>query len=206
MEEYGKRIHEAMQEEDYSRAIRLMEEQQNILRIALQRKVLKTIHTNPSTERKEISTYSYCFITVNPQPLITLKDFQKNIDKMLQKKWLTQYVYVLEQRGTCEEELGKGFHLHMIIMKPEGKSQAHCIREIASTFKKQCDTSNYHCYNTKWINEEEYKRKLEYILGTKESTEENNKQLKQEYDKIWREKCQIQPFYFLNIDIGQYAP
>lgn len=204
MEEYQERLRRAMEDNDLSVQIQLLEEMHRIRQIVHQRRSIQSLLKRYQPERKEI-IYDYLWLTVNPSPETNLSTFIQIVQKMLQKKWIQSYVYVYEQRGQSEEELGKGFHLHAIIKKPEDKSPAHCIRELASTFKKVCDTSNYHLFYTKWIGQEEYIRKLEYILGQKESTLENNKEQKQAMDKIWRNARSIEPYYYLNIDIGQYA-
>lgn len=199
------RLQHAQEDNDISRMISILEEIQHISRTVVQRETIKSIHNNSLKERKESSIQPYIFITVNPNATCSLQDFSNLINKMLLKKWLTSYIYVIEQRGQTEEDMGKGFHMHLVITKPEGKSAAHCIREIGSTFKKICDISNFHCYNTKSISEEEYQRKLKYMLGEKESTSDNRKDLKQSMDKIWRVRNNIEPFYFSNISIGEYA-
>lgn len=205
MERLFEKLKEAQKDNDYSRMISIMDQIQNISKIVTQRETIKSCLNASLKERKESSIQPYMFITVNPNATCSIVDFRALINKMLLKVWLVSYVYVIEQRGQSEEELGKGFHLHIIIKKPDNKSTAHIVREIGSTFKKVCDTSNYHCYNTKSISEEEYIRKLEYILGTKESTLDNRKDLKQHFDKLFRERMFIDPFYFSNIDIGKYA-
>lgn len=147
----------------------------------------------------------YIWLCVNPGPTVTFNDFKLLVNKMITKVWIKSYVYVYEQRGINEMEVGKGFHLHAIIKRPDDKKPSHCVRELSNTFKKCCDTSNFHFFQTKFIDEDEYRRKLEYILGTKESTSENQKDLKQAMDKVFRGKYLLKPFYFLDIDIGKYA-
>lgn len=205
MESLRVQLDQAYAEEDYSRVIQLIDRMSTIKNSVMNKQIYNSLMKSSLTERKE-NTYEYLpymFITVNPKPDCTLVQFQQLIHKMLLKKWLKSYVYVLEQRSTNEEEIGKGFHMHIIIKKPDGKSVAHMIREIASTFKKVCDISNYHCYNTKQISEEEYKRKLVYILGRKQDVD---KEAKQDIDRLWRQRMNIKSFYFSNIDIGEYAP
>lgn len=201
MEYLQKKYELAKSEEDFSSMIDILNQIHNIHSTVSTRQAIRSLQISPLQERKEI--YNYLWLTVNPTPETTFVDFQKYVQKAIAKKWLKSFVYVYEQRGTSQEDMGRGFHLHAIIKKPEDKAPAHCVRELNNTFKKCCDTSNYHCFNTKWIGEEEYKRKLEYILGQKESTSENNKQLKQEMDKVWRQMRCIEPYYILNLDIGQ---
>lgn len=202
MEDIDQRIKNALDNQEWSYAIRLLEERQNVTRIIRQREICKSFSKNTSEERKE-NLGNILWLTVNPSSETPLQYFCKLVDKCFMKKWITKYIYVYEQRGTTEDEIGKGFHLHAIIYKPDNKPRAHCIRELANSFKKVCDVSNYHLFNTKWIGEEEYIRKVEYITGEKKSSEENNKSLKQDMDILFRQQNNLQPYYYLNIDIEQ---
>jgi len=132
----------------------------------------------------------YYFLTVNPNEKIILKDFIKVIDKAMAKKWIDYYIYVLEQRGENEEEIGKGFHTHIIFNK--GIKHCKVVTEMSNSFKKMCDVSNFHFFNLKAIGEEEKKRKIEYITGIKA---DDAKHLKQEMDVIWRKKENLIKYY-----------
>lgn len=160
---------------------------------------------NSLGEKGEGTERPYIWLCVNPNSMYTFKEFQTLVSKMVSKVWMTEYVYVYEQRGITQEELGKGFHLHAIIKKPADKKPSHCIRELSSTFKKCCDTSNFHFFQVKFIDLPEKDRKMEYILGTKESTDENQKDIKQAMDKLWRSKIGIDPYFFSNVVLGKYA-
>lgn len=192
---------------------------QNVQRIQYQELYRLESLANPTTIIKRIQetrdkisgakenkkNYPYLWLTVNPGPDMKFIEFQKIVYKAFQKKWLDSYVYVYEQRGICREELGKGFHLHCIIQIPIDKKSSVCIKELANTFKKCCDTSNYHFFQTKLIDEEEYHRKLKYILAEKDSTSQNMKAEKQAMDVIWRDMSHIDKYYFLNINLGRYG-
>lgn len=192
---------------EYGMYLKLSDELDNIRRLNNQRNVFRSIRESSQSERKENNNLKpYLFITVNPDPSRTnFEKLKKATEKMVEKKWLKSYVYVYEQRGCTEDEAGIKPHMHAIIKKPDNKSVVHCVRELASSFKKLCDVSDVHFFNVKYCDEAEKNRKLEYILGEKVSTEENRKDVKQSMDKIWRERINIEPFYFLDIDIGKYA-
>lgn len=132
----------------------------------------------------------YYFLTVNPCEKIKLEEFIKVIKKAMAKTWISYYVYVLEQRGENETELGKGFHTHIIFNK--GIKNNKVVLEMSNTFKKMCDVSNFHFFNLKSIGDEEHKRKLEYITGIKA---DDAKHLKQEMDVIWRKKLGLEKYY-----------
>jgi len=138
----------------------------------------------------------YIFLTVNPNSHITFNEFCRVIDKMMSKTWITNYLYVYEQRGEDVETLGKGFHFHAIIEKPSNKSYQHMVRELSSSCNKVCDTSNYHFFNLKNITDEEKDRKIQYITGVKA---DEAKHLKQSMDIIFRQKNNLLSYYNIGI-------
>lgn len=146
---------------------------------------------------KDIQTKcKYIFLTVNPNPRISLKDFVYTCDKMMSKTWMTNYLYCYEQRGETPEECGKGYHFHAIIEKPANKAYSHIIRELATSANKLCDTSDYHYYNLKNISDEEKERKITYITGRKA---DSAKWLKQDMDIPFREKNNLKSYYNIGI-------
>lgn len=151
-------------------------------------------HLKKCEEIKENS--KYIFLTVNPNAYITLVDFINKINKMMSKKWITNYLYVLEQRGETLAELGKGFHFHAIIEKPKTKSYTHMVRELSNSANAVCDTSNFHFFNIKSISEEECQRKIIYLTGRKA---DEAKHLKQEMDIVWRHNNNLLSFYNVGI-------
>jgi hypothetical protein len=60
---------------------------------------------------------------------------------MMSKKWITNYLYVYEQRGEDEAELGKGFHFHCILEKPKSKPYSHMITELSNSANAVCNSS-----------------------------------------------------------------
>nr|QNG41019.1 hypothetical protein [Pygoscelis antarcticus]QNG41021.1 hypothetical protein [Pygoscelis antarcticus]QNG41025.1 hypothetical protein [Pygoscelis antarcticus]QNG41027.1 hypothetical protein [Pygoscelis antarcticus]QNG41029.1 hypothetical protein [Pygoscelis antarcticus] len=144
--------------------------------------------------------YTHIFVTVNPPPSLLLDDFIKIINKMLNKRWIKGYIYVLEQRGENDEELGKGFHTHILLDIQEGIKKSEIDREIKNTWKKILDQDNYHILNIKYINNDEQLRKQSYMLSYKK---EEIKHKKQEYDIIWRNRNNLNKYYYLNYKIEQ---
>lgn len=168
------------------------------------REIHRQIYNRMETERfaflekkKEIDNNSkYIFITINPNDRITLLEFINKMNKMMSKKWITNYLFVFEQRGETPAELGKGFHFHCILEKPKNKKYCEMIRELSNSANTVCDTSNYHFFNVKSISEEEKDRKIIYITGTKA---DEAKHLKQSMDIVWREKNKLKSFYNVGI-------
>lgn len=138
----------------------------------------------------------YIFLTINPNPHITLLDFLGKINKMMTKKWITNYLYVFEQRGETLEELGKGFHFHLILEKPKTKKYSEMLRELANSANAVTDSSNYNFFNIKNISEEEKERKIKYLTGRKA---DDSKHLKQDMDIIFRKNNNLLSYYNIGI-------
>lgn len=103
----------------------------------------------------------YMFITVCPnEKLVDLRMFINKMTKMMQKKWIQNYLYVYEQRGENLAELGKGFHFHLILEKPKNKAYTHILRELANSVDAVTDSTNYQWYNVKALTEEEKTERL----------------------------------------------
>jgi len=151
-------------------------------------------HLKKQEEIKENS--KYVFITINPNMHISLLEFINKINKLMSKKWIQNYLYVYEQRGETEADLGKGFHFHAIIEKPKTKKYSEMIRELSNSANSLCDTSNFHFFNIKSISEEECHRKIQYITGRKA---DDAKHLKQDMDIVWRQNNNIKSFYNVGI-------
>jgi len=135
---------------------------------------------------------NFIFLNVNPAPNHSLLSFQQLIEKSLKKKWIKSFLYVLEQRGENEKEAGKGFHTHIIIEKDETKQYTQCIKELARSFSKVCDTTNYHLFNGTKIKNEDIEKRRNYILGRKA---DETKWLKQDMDIIWRQEYFLKSYY-----------
>jgi len=139
---------------------------------------------------------NYIFLTINPNPLITLQEFISVITKMMTKPWIEQYLYAYEQRGETLEECGGGFHFHAIIEKPSNKSYIHILNEFKSSGNKVCNTSCIKFFNIKQMSEEEKTRKIPYIVGRKADP---SKWLKQDMDIPFRQRNNLLSYYNVGI-------
>lgn len=135
------------------------------------------------------------FITINPRPDVSLEDFMKTMNKFKSKVWIEDYIYVYEQRGTTEQDSGKGFHSHVLLWKPDNKKSHEVIRETKNTFKNICSIDNPSILNIKNCKDEDIEKRKNYMLGHKNTEIDPSKQVKQEIDLIWRERNNIENYY-----------
>lgn len=141
---------------------------------------------------------THIFLTISPPPeyyedLNNLKDFLTRIEKTLKgKKWIEEYLYVIEQRGETESDMGKGFHTHIILNLP--KLKPSLIRsQLGYYFKQIMDVNHNSIFNIKYIdNEQMFRKKDSYLLGQKKDI---TKHLKQDMDVLFRERYHIEKFY-----------
>lgn len=145
-------------------------------------------------ERDRVEKFNtrYIFLTVNPEPSITLKTILEILKKACSKKWMTNYIYSIEQRGDDENEIGKMPHIHLIIDMEIDKKRHEIIRELKNTFKKLCDVSKTSFFNVKNIKDGHLKNFVKYITGVKK---DQLKHPKQKIDKLFREKNNLLPLY-----------
>lgn len=133
------------------------------------------------------------FITINPKPKVTFEQFKKVVDKIISKKYLLNNEtlhYSYEQRGESDDEIGKGFHCH-ILFKRGPKIPHEIRREFKSSCKNICNISQSSCLNFKFTNSEYYDDKFLYLQGNKD--EEKN--IKCKFDIKFRKKYNLKNYY-----------
>lgn len=164
------------------RQIKLIEEKQELL---------SNKSTNILTE--------YMFITIRPQPKknISVKWLYDKTMKLLKSKCVSDFLLVFEQSSKTVSNAGEGLHVHFII-KSKYRKYCELRKQLRTTY---FDCSDYldtaiNIKNCKTIHDVEKRKK--YMLGQKEGLE---KQHKQEIDKYFRQRWNIQDFYG-NINIG----
>lgn len=135
------------------------------------------------------------FITINPRPDVKLDIFIKSVNKFLSKVWIEDYYMVYEQRGTTEEESGRGFHSHILLWKQDNKKSHEVIRETKNTFKNVCSVDNPSILNIQNCKDEDIEKRKNYMLGHKDTTHDPTKELKQEIDKGWRLRNTLKEYY-----------
>lgn len=147
---------------------------------------------NIEQQKKEEKFKSdYAFITINPHPQASLTEFKQTVEKAVKKSFIKKSLHVLEQRGENNEEVGKGFHTHILINKGDYR-YSHLCREFASTFKKLCDTSNPHCFNITLCKKTDLVNRQNYMIAQKSDPK---KHLKQQFDKVFRQNNFFKDYY-----------
>lgn len=134
----------------------------------------------------------YCFITINPSPEITLTQLQEKVEKFVKRNMFDKYRYVYEQRGSTEENMGHGFHAHILLKRNLNYKPSKISVNTKNTFKGITQVDNPQILNIQHIGEDFAKDKDEYIDGVKTG---EGKDKKQQIDKIFRKKNNLESVY-----------
>lgn len=140
-------------------------------------------------KEKEAKNGEHVFITISPVENTNVNDFLKKLYDITKLSYYTKHLFVIEQRGENEEELGKGMHAHILAHKGKYKL-SHCKRDAERVMQKK---PSIECnVNCQYRQGNGIKNTQTYMIGQKDDP---NKWLKQQHDKIFREKQQIRHYY-----------
>ena len=176
---------------------KILEQQYTLETLGLKYKDLKMIAAHNAAKIKLATAIEhnnlFCFITINPKPGITLPQFIKKIEKLANRSIFTECTYVYEQRGKTESEMGKGMHAHLLAKRNLNYKPSKVRELIQNTVKTLVKSQT----DPRWVNvrhlgENWAKDKKEYIMGTKTGS---GKDIKQDFDKIWRLKNNLKVYY-----------
>lgn len=139
-----------------------------------------------------ITKSEYMFITASPaEGELHPHNFIKLLQRFCDLKFVNQYVFVLEQRfnGTPNEKcpkLGSGLHAHILLNRGNYK-ESWVKRDWKRVFNGH--TINF---NLQYRRPAHVMRTQGYMVLTKK---DDDKQVKQEQDRIYREQIGIQRYY-----------
>jgi uncharacterized protein YqgV (UPF0045/DUF77 family) len=137
--------------------------------------------------------YPWWHLTINVNYKVVPQEMAlKKLHKFLEKAFIKQYVYTIEQRGETDEEIGKGLHFH-ILVEQNARDLSTFKTGVKNSFNKICDVSNREilCFKPK-VDEQAFKDCYRYLHGIKVDEE---KQQRIEIDKKFREKNDFQKIY-----------
>lgn len=134
----------------------------------------------------------FVFITVNPKSGVSFEDFDKQVRKLLKRNMFVGVLAVYEQRGKNEQEIGKGFHAHILAERNLNYKPSKVAKNTKNTFKGVCDVNRSYLMNIQFTGPDFASDKQEYILGTNKTGD--GKDLKQNMDKLWRSSLGLEDY------------
>lgn len=134
------------------------------------------------------------FITIRPDTgKCDLIDFQEKVEKFLTRKCFLEYSYSFEQKGECVEDLGKGFHVH-IVAKMKQTSKGNVLRDTLSSWNDWI-VSGKIAANCICVVPTKNGEKLinDYLIEYK--SDDEHKEPTKQWDEIWRSNNSLQNLY-----------
>lgn len=129
------------------------------------------------------------FITIRPdETKCDFQTFYKTVKKFLQRKCIEEFTLSFEQKGITDDELGKGFHCH-IVARTTHRSKGECLRDSKSTFS---GIAAQNCIDVKTTKNPE--AIIDGYLTNYES-DDNHKIITKDADYKWRLKYSLKSLY-----------
>lgn len=135
--------------------------------------------------------YSHYWVTVNVAPGVLLADVQTKVRKYVHRRMLCKSEWVYEQRGSTDDEAGKGLHVHLLVQPAKPISLTSIRKNTYNTFKSLVGNEKCVCVLA-CKTETDVEKRRRYMSGEKDDDE---KMVKCAVDKKWRLKNNLQDMY-----------
>lgn len=134
------------------------------------------------------------FITIRPDTTkCDFIDFKSKVEKFVSRKCFIDYTYSFEQKGESYEDLGKGFHVH-IVAKMKQASKSNVLRDTLSSWNdwisKDLIAPNCICVVP---TNNGAKLVQDYLLEYK--SDDEHKEPTKKWDEIWRTNESLDKLY-----------
>lgn len=152
---------------------------------------------------KATKTPKTFFISIRPDETKTsFEKFHNDISTMLKRDCFEHFTLVFEQKSTNVENLGKGFHCH-ILTKMTQKGKAEVLRDLFGitqgvyTKKVEINIQSYTAPNCIRIDLCKTQKDIDKVKGyiIDHLAKDGHKKITEETDRLWREKLNLQANY-----------
>lgn len=139
-------------------------------------------------------THQNYFLTIRPDDTkCTFDDFYDKVLRFVKRKCFLHYKLSFEQKGTVPDELGKGFHCH-IVAEMKQRSKTEVLRDTLSSWndwieKKYIQSNCIQVLTTK--NPDQLID--DYLIAYK--SDDEHKICTKEMDELWRKQYNLQHIY-----------
>lgn len=155
---------------------------------------LATIVKNKADALTNGENKQWYFITIRPNDKqCTIEELVEKVETLIKRQCFIEGSYTFEQKGLFPEELGSGFHCHLVCkMKQSSKGQV--IRDMKSSFSS-------------WIKENMIAENCIDVVGTRNpddivekyllsyESDDGHKEKTRGMDELWRTMCNLKRIY-----------
>lgn len=152
----------------------------------------KRLKTMADASKSKIPEWVLVTVNVDENLCTDIDKFRPLVEKYVNRKFITEYIYCFEQRSQTEEERGKGMHAH-IIVRQCAQDGAQFKRDTKSSFNKVTKTGIRFDYIRTDV-----KQAIPYVKGEKKGKNEDErleKERKVVQDRLWRPQVGLEDWY-----------
>lgn len=145
-------------------------------------------------ERTALPCKQTYMITIRPDDSKAyFPDFKEKVEDFVTRKCFLSYKYSFEQKGTKPEDMGKGFHVHIVAnMKQRSKSEV--LRDTLSSWKDWINEGLITANNVHVCITKDGEKLVQNYLIEYES-DDGHKAVTKDYDHQWREAVGLYNLY-----------
>lgn len=133
-------------------------------------------------------------ITIRPKDnMVNIEVFKEKISKLVRRACFIEWTYSFEQKGTCPEDLGKGFHVH-IVAQMKQRSKSEVLRDITTSFNDWIRDGiiESNCIDV-CVTKNPESLVQNYLIDYK--SDDDHKEPTKVWDGIWKEHNSLQDIY-----------
>lgn len=135
----------------------------------------------------------YALITIRPAPGTCPVYFVKAVADFIERPWVRGAEYHFEQTGECEQELGDGFHVHIVAICKKSIRVQEILESAAKDFECKYSIQIGNNRNKFLKTETDLEYALNYIRGDKHDP---TKATAVTLNNEWRQLMDIQDVYY----------
>jgi hypothetical protein len=137
------------------------------------------------TNERANGTY---LITVRPNEGHDFATFYDTVRRFVDRKTITNFTLTFEQKGTSDETLGHGMHVHIVAVTT-CRSKGELLRAAISTFKHLAADN---CVDVKLCRTPKMVVDNYFVAY---QSDDGHKEATREWDALWRSRLGVQPLY-----------
>ena len=147
-------------------------------------------------KRQVILGYRWTWLTINPPQTVNITQFIQRVKRYVRRSMFKEYAWAIEQRGTTLADMGKGLHVHALLLNNPDYTKSDIRRNTQSSFRRFLNVKNFNLLCCKFVGDVYANDKYNYLSH---KTDEGKAE-KQKIDRIFRKRYEY-PEIFLSPNI-----
>lgn len=153
-------------------------------------------------EKQKGEDQSGYFITIRPDDAkTTFIAFKEKVESFVKRKCFKKVTYSFEQKGTSTEDIGRGYHVH-IVTSTSLSSKKECLRATLSSWNEWIEKDWLASNCIEVVHTKNMESLIKGYLINYESADDH-KAATRVFDEEWRRQLNLLPIYKIECDQGE---